>query len=82
MPVIGATLLFRNKHIIFNASDNRAKSRARARQENVNAALKAFACLSVEWRHDRCLHRFAFGAVAVLTQIRFELEGGPRKIQY
>ena len=73
---------FRHKHIILNQSDNRAKSNVRSRQENVNADLKIFDCLNQPWRHNRPLHKQAFGAVAALTQIRCELEGRPRQVTH
>lgn len=70
----------RDKHVIMNPSDHRAKNNARARHENVNSDLKNFECLCQPWRHDRHLHKFAFAAVAVLTQLSHELEGGPNQV--
>lgn len=61
----------RHKHIVFNQADRVAKADARARHETVNGDIKSFSCLKQEWRHDRHLHKFAFGAAAVLTQISY-----------
>jgi hypothetical protein len=43
------------------------------RHEHVNAELKEFAVLRERFRHDPVLHPVCFRAVAMLTQLRFEL---------
>lgn len=68
----------RHKHIIMNLADDRAKCAARARHETVNGDIKSFDCLSQVWRHDRHLHKHAFAAAAVLTQLSYNLGGGPK----
>jgi len=67
-----------HKHIIMNPSDSRAKSAARARHETVNGDIKSFGCLRQVWRHDRHLHKYAFASCAVLTQLSYNLGGGPK----
>jgi hypothetical protein len=72
----------RHKHIVMNPSDGRAKAAARARHETVNGDLKSFSCLEDRWRHDRLLHRHAFAAVAVLTQLGYEAGEKNKDIVY
>ena len=68
----------RNKDIIFNRSDARAKGKARARHETVNSDIKRFACLQQTWRHDLQLHKYAFAAAAVMTQLTYSAGHGPK----
>ena len=68
----------RHKHWFVNEADSRAKSEARARHETVNGDLHAWACLSSVWRHGRGLHKCAFAAAAVMTQLSYNLGGGPK----
>ena len=74
----------RHKHIIVNRADDRAKSDARARHETINEDIKSFGCLGKAgpWRHDRHLHKFAFAAAAVLTQLGYNIGGGPYQVTY
>jgi len=65
----------RHKYIIMTRSDGMAKDAARARHENVNSDIKKFDCLKQHWHHERALHKYAFGAAAVLTQLRYSAEG-------
>jgi hypothetical protein len=67
----------RHKDVIFNRSDLGAKKAARARHETVNGDIKKFDCLKQTWRHDRKLHKHAFAAAAVLTQLSYSIGKGP-----
>lgn len=69
-------------HTVFSRADKRAKSKARARHETINARLKNFRALSSVFRHDRDLHQFVFHAVAVITQICFENGSPPFSVVY
>jgi len=70
----------RHKHIIRNRRDDKAKSDARARHEQVNSDVKRFDCLKQEWRHERSLHKCAFAAAAVLTQLHYEDQGNKQVV--
>ena len=74
----------RHKHIIRNVADGRAKAAARARHETVNGDIKVFGCLGSAgpWRHDRHLHKYCFGAAAVLTQLSYNLGNRPYQVNY
>ena len=75
----------RNNNIILNRLDDMAKCDARSRQENIHADIKIFDCLerAGPWRHDRHLHKHAFAAAAVLTQLAYSLDPlRPRQVVY
>ena len=54
-----------------SAADKKAKSDARARHETINRRLKQFGILGNRYRHDIGMHKIAFRACAVCTQIAF-----------
>ena len=64
--------------VVVSKSDGRAKSRAMRRHETVNSDLKTFGCLEHQWRHELSKHSLAFASCAFLTQMKYELEGGPK----
>lgn len=68
----------RHCDIIMNITDREAKQLVMARQEDMNADLKLFGCLKQVWRHDRHLHKYVFAAAAVLTQLSYNLQEGPK----
>lgn len=68
----------RHCDVVVSKSDGRAKSRAMRRHETVNSDLKTFGCLEQQWRHDLFKHSLAFAACALLTQFKYQLEGGPK----
>lgn len=68
----------RHADIIASMADLIAKKRVALRHETVNSDLKKFECLKLVWSHDRHLHKFAFAAVAVLTQLKYENGEGPK----
>ncbi|CAB9501994.1 unknown protein [Seminavis robusta] len=72
----------RHKHVFLTDRDARAKARARARHENVNSEIKKWKCTATPWRHERAKHKLCFGAVAVLTQIGFQVHGIPHHVTY
>ena len=75
----------RHKSMILNRLDDMAKGDARSRQENVHADIKIFDCLerAGPWRHDRHLHKHAFAAASVLTQLAYNLDPlRPRPVVY
>ena len=72
----------RHKHIFFNQADLNAKADARARHETVNSDIKRFECLKQAWRHDRHLHKHAFAACAVLTQLGYNSGRPPYQVVY
>lgn len=63
-------------------SDYRAKRKARARHETVNGRLKKFGCLSQRFRHPLAKHGAVFTAVAVVTQLSFDLGERPFPCSY
>lgn len=64
-------------------SDQRAKSRARARHETINSRLKIFNVLTKEFRqHDLHDHQRCFYACAVLTQLAFYNNERPWQVNY
>ena len=63
-------------------SDKRAKNKARARHETVNARLKDWKCLSSTYRHRIQSHKYVFKAVAVCTQLSFENGEPPFQVRY
>lgn len=68
----------RHCDVVVSRSDARAKSRAMRRHETVNSDLKTFACLGNQWRHKLLKHSLAFESCALLTQMKYKLEGGPK----
>ena len=68
----------RHCDVVVSRRDARAKSRAMRRHETVNSDLKAFGCLYQQWRHDLNKHALAFASCAMLTQMKYKLEGGPK----
>jgi hypothetical protein len=67
---------------VSRADDSRAKWKARNRHETINRRLKQWGCLKQVWRHDLGLHKTAFGAVAVVTQLAFENGEPPFQVRY
>ena len=63
-------------------SDKRAKNKARARHETVNARFKDWKVLSCTYRHRIQTHKYVFKAVAVCTQLSFENGEPPFKVHY
>ena len=56
--------------------DKNQKGCARAKIENINSYFKKFSVLDDVFRHDaETKHQQCFFAVAVITQLRFEIEG-------
>ena len=58
--------------IFSRAQDAAMLKRVSSCQEHVNRRLKQWAILREEFRHDLELHKDAFTAVAVMTQLCFE----------
>lgn len=80
---------FKNPRIAQSREDRKQKSRVRARHEIENGRLKQFAVLDAVFRHNdskkfsrKEKHRICFNAVAVITQLGFELEGGLYDVEY
>jgi DDE superfamily endonuclease len=63
-------------------TDRKAKSRARARHETVNKRLKQWGSLKQRFRHDLGKHKLVFAAVAVCTQLCFEMGEQPFPCNY
>jgi hypothetical protein len=64
-------------------ADDRAKQSVRAKHKTVTQQLKEWSCLiQVWWRHDRRLHKTVFAAVAVITQLAFEIGEPPYQCRY
>jgi DDE superfamily endonuclease len=68
----------RHCDVVVSKSDARAKSRAMRRHETMNADLKCFECLNRQWRHTLDKHILAFASCALLVQMKYKLEGGPK----
>ena len=50
------------------------QSVSRARHETVNTRFKFFRCMKVEWHHEKEKHRFAFGAIVAITQLKIQTD--------
>lgn len=75
----------RHPRISQSRRDRQQKSRVRARHENVNSYLKKFSVLDDVFRHNVNLmerHKICFTAVAVITQLRFELHQSLYSVEY
>ena len=68
----------RHCDVVVSKNDARAKSRAMRRHETVNADIKNFGCMYQQWRHQLGKHVLAFRSCALLVQITYRLEGGPK----
>lgn len=73
---------FKNPCISQSRNDRTQKSRVRARHENVNGVLKKFAVLDDVFRHKPEKHQVCFDAVAVIAQLRFELDSPMYDVKY
>jgi hypothetical protein len=73
----------KNPNISQSRNDRKQKSNVRARHENVNSWLKKFSVLDNVFRHKtKEKHQLCFEAVAVITQLRFELDGHLYEVDY
>lgn len=73
----------KNPSVAQSREDRKQKGKVRARHENVNGCLKKFDVLNGIFRHDpKEKHGTCFNAVAVITQLQFELEGGLYSVDY
>ena len=80
----GSTKL-KNPKIYQSRMDKQQKSIIRSRQENVNGRLKQFQVLNGVFRHTKDMqrkHKMCFNAVAVITELFFELEEGLYAVEY
>jgi hypothetical protein len=62
--------------------DRIQKSNVRARHEVVNGWLKKFKIIDEVFRHPLERHGIAFTAVAVVVQLKFELEQHPHDVKH
>ena len=72
----------KNPNILQSRKDRIQKSTVRLRHENVNGRLKQFSVLDQVFRHPLCQHEPAFEAVAVITQLGFELHDHLYSVDY
>lgn len=63
-------------------TDRRAKTRARARHEQINSRIKIFKVLKAKFRHDIRDHQHCFYSCAVLTQLAFYNNERPWQVHY
>ena len=68
----------RHSKVVVSRSDARAKQRVMTRHETMSSDLKRFGCLKQQWRHSLNKHSAALASCALLTQLMYELEGGPK----
>ena len=75
----------KNPKIYQSRMDKQQKSIIQSRQENVNGRLKQFQVLNGVFRHTKDMqrkHKMCFNAVAVITELFFELEEGLYAVEY
>jgi hypothetical protein len=73
----------KNPSISQSREDRKQKSKVRARHENVNSYLKKFGVLDNIFCHKSAdKHQMCFEAVAVITQLRFEMVRGLYGVEY
>ena len=73
----------KNPSVSQSRKDRIQKSRVRARHEIVNSYFKKFRVLDSVFRHDpKEKHGKCFNAVAVITQLRFAIEGALYEVEY
>jgi hypothetical protein len=73
---------FKTPQVSQSRKDRSQKNTVRARHENINGRLKKFAVLDSVFRHDLGKHQSCFYAVATITQLGFEMEGGLYDVEY
>ena len=73
----------KNPDIAQSRADRRQKGKVLACHENVNGKLIKFAVLDDVFRHNlMAKHEMCFNVVAVITQLRFQLNGRLYGVEY